>query len=212
MFRLYILTFEGKSRFDEHHVHPHESSKVMTIPLMILAFLSIVGGFVGLPKVFAGEHGNALENWLEPVFKPAHFKLMSYAEHSGAMEVLLMVVSVIGASAAILLAYYMYAKKTSLPDKVSAKFHGLYKILFNKYYVDEIYNAAVVQPIYNVSEKFLWKFTDVKIIDGLINGTASLVERCSVVFKKLQTGFTQFYAVIMVAGIALALLWLMRLM
>lgn len=212
MFRLYILTFEGKSRFDEHHVHPHESPKIMTIPLLVLAFLSIVGGFVGLPKVFVGEHGNAFENWLEPVFKQAHFQLMSYGDHSGFTEVLLMVISVVGASAAILLAYYMYIKKTNLPDKVSTKFHGLHKILFNKYYIDEIYNAAIVQPIYNVSEKFLWKFNDVKIIDGLINGTASLVERVSTGIKKMQTGFTQFYAMIMVAGIAIALLWLMRLM
>ena len=184
----------------------------MTVPLMALAFLSVVGGFVGLPKVFAGEHGNVFENWLEPVFKPAHYKLMSYSEHSGFMEIMLMVVSVIGASAAILLAYYMYIKKTNLPEKVSTKLHPLHKVLFNKYYIDEIYDTAIVQPIYKVSEKFLWKFTDVKIIDGLINGTASLVERGSAVIKKMQTGFTQFYAIIMVAGIAIALLWLMRLM
>jgi len=212
MFRLYILTFEGKSRFDEHHIHPHESPKIMTIPLLVLAFLSIVGGFVGLPKVFAGEHGNAFENWLEPVFRQAHFQLMSYNEQSGFLEILLMVVSVVGASAAIFLAYYMYAKKTSLPNKVSAKSHAVYKVLFNKYYIDEIYDTAIVQPIYKISDKFLWKFTDVKIIDGFINGTASLIEKASSVFKKMQTGFVQFYAVIMVAGIAIALLWLMRLM
>ena len=65
MFRLVSLTFEGKPRFDEHHVHPHESPKVMTIPLMILALLSVVGGFIGMPAVFVGEHGNLFEGWLE---------------------------------------------------------------------------------------------------------------------------------------------------
>ena len=103
-------------------------------------------------------------------------------------------------------------KKTSLPEKFISKFSGLHKVLFNKYYVEEIYDASIVQPIYKISDKFLWKFTDSKIIDGLINGSAAIVEKGSVVLKRMQTGFVQFYAVIMVAGIALALLWLMRLM
>ena len=212
MFRLYILTFEGTSRFDAHHVHPHESPKVMTIPLMILAGLSAVGGFIGMPKVFVGEHGNVFENWLEPIFKFANTRLANYGDHSAFEEILLMTLSVIGASLAIYLAIRMYLKKSKLADTISGKYHGLYTLLLNKYYIDEIYDAAIVQPIYKISDRFLWKFTDIKIIDGLVNGVASVTEKSSAIIRKLQNGVAQLYAVIMVAGIALALLWLIKVM
>ncbi len=210
MFRLYILTFEGKERFDSHSVHPHESPKLMTIPLSILAVLSIVGGFIGLPAIFAGEHGNLFHTWLEPIFSPATQKLFSGAEHSHFEEILLMVLSVIGASASIFLARYMYLQKTEVAAKISAKFQSMYKVLFNKYYVDEFYQSAIINPIYAVSDKFLWKIADIKIIDGLLNGLASLVDKSSTFIRRVQTGLVQFYAFIMFAGILIALIWLMR--
>ncbi|MBI2418626.1 MAG: NADH-quinone oxidoreductase subunit L [Ignavibacteriales bacterium] len=213
MFRLYILTFEGKERFDHHHVHPHESPKVMTVPLQILAVLSIIGGFIGIPKVMAGEHGNLLETWLEPVFKLAQTHLRhNGSEHSHFVEIFLMVVSVVIAVASILLARYIYLNKTEIADTTTRKFRGIYRILFNKYYVDEIYDAAVIKPILKTSETVLWKFTDVGIIDGLINRSAKLIDQVSVIVKKMQTGVAQFYAIIMAGGIALALLWLINYM
>ncbi len=208
MFRLVSLTFYSKERFDHHHVHPHESPAVMTVPLMILAFLSVVGGYIGIPKVFSGEHGNLFEGWLEPIYAPALAKLATFGSHSHLEEILLMAVSVAAALSAIYFSLYVYTKKLQIAENVSIKFKGIYYLLWNKYFVDEVYEAAVVEPIQKGSEKLLWKIFDVKIIDGLANGVASLVESGSGIIRKIQTGITQFYAVVMMAGIAFALLWL----
>ena len=208
MFRLVSLTFYGKERFDHHHVHPHESPALMTVPLMILAVLSVIGGYIGLPKVFAGEHGNLFEGWLEPIYAPAMNKLAMFGEHTHLEEILLMTVSVAAALSAIFFALHVYRKNPQIAENVSNKFKGLYKLLLNKYFVDEVYEAAVVQPIQKGSEKFLWKIFDIKFIDGMVNGIASLIENISGVIRKVQTGVAQSYAVVMMAGIALVLLWL----
>ncbi len=208
MFRLVSLTFYGKERFDHNHVHPHESSAWMTVPLMILAFFSVVGGYIGIPKVFSGEHGNLFEGWLEPIYAPAQAKLATYGSHTHLEEILLMTASVAAALSAIYFALYVYGKKPQIAENVSNKFKGFYNLLLNKYFVDEAYEAAVIQPIQKGSEKFLWKIFDVKIIDGIVNGAASLVESGSGFIRKIQTGIVQSYAVVMMVGIALALLWL----
>ncbi|MEW6702355.1 MAG: NADH-quinone oxidoreductase subunit L [Bacteroidota bacterium] len=207
MFRLVSLTFYGKERFD-HHLHPHESPAVMTVPLMILAFLSVVGGYVGIPKVFAGEHGNLFESWLEPIYAPAQAKLAAFSLHTHFEEILLMAFSVAAALSAIYFALHVYTKKPAIAENVSGRFKSFYNLLWNKYFVDEFYETTVVQPIQKGSEKFLWKIFDVKIIDGLVDGIASLVESGSGVIRKIQTGVAQSYAVVMMAGIALVLLWL----
>ena len=208
MFRLVSLTFYGKERFDHQHVHPHESPAVMTVPLIILAVLSVIGGYIGLPKVFAGEHGNLFEGWLEPIYAPAMNKLAMYGEHTHLEEILLMTVSVAAVLSSIYFALHVYRKNPRIAEKISQKFKGSYNLLLNKYFVDEIYEAAVVQPIQKGSEKFLWKIFDVKFIDGMVNGTATLVEKGSGVIRKIQTGVAQSYAVVMMIGIAIVLLLL----
>ncbi|MGK9477600.1 NADH-quinone oxidoreductase subunit L [Melioribacter sp. OK-6-Me] len=208
IFRLFSLTFLGKERFNHHEVHPHESPAVMTVPLIILAFLSVVGGYVGIPEVFSGEHGNLFEIWLEPVYQPALEKLSIYGFHTHFEEIMLMALSIALALTGIYLALHIYTKKPEIAQKLSEKFAALYRILLNKYYVDELYEAAVVQPIQKGSEKFLWKFTDAAVIDGLVNGTARVIGGISGVIRKVQNGFVQFYAFIMMIGIAIALLWL----
>lgn len=207
MFRLYFLTFEGKERFG-HDKHPHESPKVMTIPLIVLAILSVIGGFVGIPEVFSGEHGNQFHNWLAPIFKDADRKLMHFGLHSHFEEILLMVISVIGATASILLARYIYLKKPEIAVRTASRFKGLYNLLWNKYYVDEIYDLLVVNPIVTVSRNVLWKIADNKIIDGTVNGAAKLIDIISATIRKIQTGVAQLYALVMVLGIAVALLWI----
>jgi len=208
MFRLLNLTFEGKPRYDAHHVHPHESPKLMTVPLMILAVLSIVGGFIGIPEIFAGEHGNNFHGWLEPIFANAQIRLSHFGSHTHFEEILLMAISVIGAAASIYFARHIYLKNQSIAENTSAKFKGIYRLLLNKYFVDEAYDKAVVQPIFKVSESFLWKITDVKLIDGLVNGTASVIDVVSGKVRKLQTGVAQTYAVVMMLGIVAALFWI----
>lgn len=207
MFRLYFLTFEGKERFG-HDKHPHESPKVMTIPLIILAILSVIGGFIGVPEIFSGEHGNQFHNWLAPLFKDADRKLMHFGLHSHFEELLLMIVSFAGAAASIFFARYIYLKKPEIAARTANRFRGLYNLLWNKYYVDEIYDAVIVNPIVTVSRNVLWKIADNKIIDGTVNGAAKLVDLISASIRKIQTGVAQLYALVMVLGIAATLLWI----
>jgi NADH-quinone oxidoreductase subunit L len=207
MFRLVYLTFYGKERFGQDK-HPHESPNVMTIPLIILAVLSVIGGFIGIPEIFSGEHGNLFENWLEPIFSNANAKLAAFGIQSSSTEFLLMAVTIAGAVGSIFYARYLYLQKTRLPAVYSKKFKGLYNLLLNKYFVDEAYDAAVVNPIVRGSDKILWEITDNKIIDGAVNGTASLIEVISKNIRKLENGIAQVYAVIMLLGIAAALFWL----
>lgn len=209
MFRLVGLTFYGKPRYDAEKVHPHESPKVMTIPLVILAILSVIGGFIGVPEIFSGEHGNILHTWLSPIFAPAHNLLAHHGEHSHTTELVLMVISVVGAVLAIYLALTIFLKRKEVAVNLKLKWKGLYKVLFNKYFVDEAYDATVVNPILKTSENFLFKITDVKIIDGFINGVASIVENLSGTIRKIQTGIAQSYAYMMMLGIVITLLWIM---
>src|SRR3990172_4408099 len=217
MFRLYFLTFEGKERFGHEKPastrlnrgeHPHESPNVMVIPLIILAVLSAIGGFIGIPEIFSGEHGNIFHGWLEPVFKNAERKLAIYGLHTHFQEILLMTISIAGAAGSILFARYIYLRKPSIASDTAKKFKSIYNLLWNKYFVDELYDATVVNPIVKTSDSFLWRIADNKIIDGLVNGIASLIESASVVIRKMQTGVAQFYAVIMMVGIAAALFWI----
>ncbi|MDP1994286.1 MAG: NADH-quinone oxidoreductase subunit L, partial [Ignavibacteria bacterium] len=208
MFRLLNLTFEGKHRFDAHHIHPHESPSLMTIPLIVLAVLSVLGGLIGIPEIFSGEHGNNFHGWLAPIFADAQVRLAQYGSHTHFEEILLMVLSVVGAAASIFFARHVYLKNQKIAEHTASKFKGIYKILFNKYYVDEAYDKAIVQPIYKTSESLLWKITDVKLIDGLVNGTASVIDFVSGKIRKIQTGVAQTYAVVMMLGIVAALFWI----
>jgi NADH-quinone oxidoreductase subunit L len=208
MFRLLSLTFLGKERFDTKHLHPHESPSVMTTPLLILAVLSVIGGYIGIPVVFSGEGGNKFENWLHPIFKAAENRLSFYGTHSHFEEILLMVISVILALSSMYFAYFVYTKRKSIADKISSSVPAIYNLLLDKYRIDEFYEFIVVNPIQKFSEKVLWKFTDNKIIDGIINGSAALIDSTSSLVKKLQTGLTQFYAILMLIGISAVLFWI----
>ena len=217
MFRLYFLTFEGKERFGHEKPastrsnrgeHPHESPNVMVIPLIILAVLSAIGGFIGIPEIFSGEHGNIFHGWLEPVFKNAERKLAIYGLHTHFQEILLMTISVAGAAGSIFFVRYIYLRKPSIASGTAKKFKSIYNLLWNKYFVDELYDATVINPIVKTSDSFLWRIADNKIIDGLVNGIASLIGSASGVIRKMQTGVAQFYAVIMMVGIAAALFWI----
>jgi NADH-quinone oxidoreductase subunit L len=207
MFRLVVLTFEGKERFDQHHLHPHEAPKTMTVPLMVLAGLSIVGGFVGIPVSLGG--GNWVEHWLAPVFEPARRKLLE-AEHSLVWtEYALMAVSVLIAAGSIYAALTVYRKRLDIAETVAGNFKKAYRILLNKYYVDEIYDAAVVNPLVKVSTEILWKGVDSTVIDGTINGSASLTGRIAQAVRRIQNGVAQSYALVFVVGILFVLTWVL---
>jgi NADH-quinone oxidoreductase subunit L len=205
MFRLVALTFYGDKRYDESRINPHESPRTMTIPLVILAFLSIVGGFIGFPA-FSGIP-NVIEHWLDPVFKSAANIIATYqAEHSQSLgiEILLLIISVFVATVAIIISFKKYSSQKEFQET-----KGISKILENKYYFDETYDKTIVQPLFQTSDKFLWKIFDVKIIDGFVNGLSKFFSWFSFDWRRLQTGIIQDYASVMVAGVTLIILYLL---
>jgi NADH-quinone oxidoreductase subunit L len=207
MFRLTILTFEGGERFDHRHVQPHEAPQTMTIPLIVLAGLSIVGGFVGIPESLMG--GNALEQWLEPIFAPALSKLRVMPHHVEVTEYILMILSVGIALAGIYGARWVYLRRQELSALWQQKYARIYTLLWNKYYVDEAYDALFVRPTVRLSNSLLWKGLDVAVIDRMVNGTASAVAWCAFWIRRVQTGVAQMYATVLVGGIVVILFWLL---
>jgi NADH-quinone oxidoreductase subunit L len=200
IFRAYILAFTGVSRVDPEKAHHiHESPPVMAIPLVILAVLSTVGGWVGLPEgVLWGDRFTA---YLAP--SVAH---MEIAHHEGSSTVwLLMVATSTLAIAGIGIAYVMYARSPNLLQAVYTRAQGLYQVLWNKYWVDEIYDALFIQPYVRLSG-FFWHVIDSELIDGTINGVAALVNAAGGAVRRIQTGNVQSYALLMLVG-AVCLLW-----
>ncbi|MGH2568511.1 MAG: NADH-quinone oxidoreductase subunit L, partial [Bacteroidota bacterium] len=205
MFRLVSLTFEGEERYNKQSIHPHEAPKTMTVVLVVLAFLSFVGGFIGIPESLGG--GNAIEHWLEPVFADATDKLGTGYHSSSWIEYLLMAISLGIAVAGIYAARVVYLKRREIADSYKERFAGLYKLLWNKYFVDEAYDRAVVVPTVKLSESFLWKWFDVSVIDGAVNGAAKLIDLLAGYVRRIQTGVAQMYAVVFVGGILVVIAW-----
>lgn len=213
MFRLVYLTFLGKERFDHHHVHPHESPALMTIPLIILAVLSAFGGFLGIPHALSFHtFTNLFDHFLEPIFADAN-KILGNVEAHGevhAIEYILMATSTCIAIIAIFLANKFYNKDANwtTPRKLVQSMSLPYRILDNKWYLDNFYYAVFVTPIFLASKDFLWKIFDVKMIDGTVNGSGKFTEVLGETLRKLQSGIAQNYALLMLFGIVLILTYL----
>ena len=190
MFRLIWLTFFGEKRYDEHHVHVHESPLNMTVPLMILAFLSLTGGWVAAPALWGGK--DYFAEFLSPVFGAGE---AAGGEASASLEHILSLVAVIAATAGLLVAWQMYKKNVQ-----QGKSEGLHKLLYNKYYVDEIYQAAIVSPLVWLSRNVLWKVVDAGVIDGTVNGVAHGAEAVGDTLRHTQSGNTRSYAVWVIVG------------
>jgi len=194
MFRLVFLTFFGKERLEpEAKAHLHESPKLMTIPLAILAFFSIVAGYVGLPVVL-GKDVNLFDRFLEPVIHAHHEAHLSLSS-----EWMLILASVAVALFGIFIAYVFYLKKPDIPHNLVARFPWLYKLLYNKYYMDEIYNAAFVNSMIKGSE-LVYKNFDLKVIDGALNGSAKSMNFFGKLLSYLQTGLIKDYALVFLLG------------
>lgn len=212
MFRIVYMVFFGEERFDTNKIHAHESPKTMTIPLVILAFLSAFSGFLGIPYALGfwiSDHPNMIENWLAPVFANANNVLRHSGHEIHAIEYLLIAIAVIIALVAIYAAKKLYSKgdfsKANEIAKSSGKVHTL---LLNKYYLDEGIYALIINPILAFSETFLLKLVDIKIVDGFVNGLAKFFDYLSSILRKLQTGLLQNYATWLVIGIVFVLSWL----
>jgi len=193
-FRLIFLTFHGKFRgTQEQEHHLHESPKVMTIPLILLCVGAIASGWVGIPHLLGG--GAHFTEFMKPV--------LGHPEGHGthAEEWMVMGISVIIGLSGIGLAALFYLVKTDIPVKLARQFNAIYKILFNKYYVDEFYSFIIVRPTIWISESILIGITDAKIIEGIVNGVPRAIGGFSQVLRKIQTGLLQHYATIMAMGI-----------
>lgn len=206
MTRLMALTFWGKSRVDKH-VHPHESPLIMTIPLMVLALLSVVGGWVGIPHVISEQIGhipNFWEEWLEPVIR--HLPAAEAAHEGGdtALEWSLMAVSVGLASVSAFAAYVIYTTKEGVSEKIAKAFGPFYELVNKKYLVDELYFGAIINPLVRVSRD-LWYYVDVNIIDKTTYVVTDLVKGCGSFAKSLQNGNMQQYAMYVGIGVVVAL-------
>jgi NADH-quinone oxidoreductase subunit L len=201
MFRLTFLTFFGKERIDEHAKHHlHESPYSMTVPLMILAVLSVVGGYVGVPKALGGS--NHFEHFLVPIIKEVG--PVQPPQYSHAVEYLLMGTSVGIAAFGFALAYLFYIKNPALPEKLRNSFKGTYTLIFNKYYVDEIYEFIFVKGFKNMGT-LLWQKFDVLVLDGIVNGVGKVIDGVGGIVRKLETGYIQNYAVGILIGVVVML-------
>jgi NADH-quinone oxidoreductase subunit L len=241
MFRLVFLTFWGERRHDapaadDAHAHApaaahghgsgshlHDAPPAMALALIVLAIGSVAAGWIGIPG------HSVLAEWLHPSFvapraaaavagepaaapaEPAAAAGEAAGESHEALEFTLMAVSTAIAVAGIWFAYFVWVKRRTIAENAARELAPVHRLLLNKYYVDEIYDAALVQPIKIASQEGLWRGFDVKIIDGAVNGAAAIVNSSATLLRRLQTGSVRTYAGSLLVGVVAILayyLWL----
>jgi NADH-quinone oxidoreductase subunit L len=205
MFRLLILTFYGDARYTEHDVHHvHESPNSMLVALVVLAIFAILVGFIGVPPVLGG--GNQIEQFLTP----ASHEAKSESVGTTGLELMLMAISTGSALAGAGLAYLFYVARPALPQRLATQAHAMYSIMVNKYYVDELYDAVIVWPVVRMSREFLWKFVDMFMIDGAVNGVGRVVRGSGSGLRHMQTGYVRTYAGWILLGGVLMIVWFLK--
>jgi len=208
MTRAYVLTFEGEPRWPHADtIRPHESPWTMTVPLWVLAGMSVVGGYLGIPAVIAHGELNWIHHWLAGENGPVSEAV--FDGHVGlGMEWGLIVLGSLIALSGVLLGWTWYSRHgLSFDEKISARFGRLYKLWQGKYYLDEAYDKAVVRPMIGAAENGLAPF-DKYVIDGLVNFVGFFTRGASFTLRYMQTGLVHSYAVAIVFG-AVLLIWLM---
>ena len=203
MFRMLYLTFHGESRLDKHVAeHVSESPVSITIPLVVLAVLSVFGGFFGIPHIF-----HILPNYMELLFNGFFAKIPG--GHGAVLtEWILLVLSVLFALVAWYVASKVYQSGFGLASKLREKWEWAYKISLNKWYVDEIYNLVIIRPTYSFTKHFLWRFFDLNVVDGIVNTSGTAARTAANVIRPLQNGLTQNYALIFTIGTFIVLWYL----
>jgi NADH-quinone oxidoreductase subunit L len=216
-----------------HDGHIHDAPPSMAIPLIVLAIGSVVAGYVGVPHALGGS--NRIESFLEPSFavserarrtqtlgaeaapaapegvRTASLERQEHTsastEHGSSEELMLMAISSAIAIAGIVIAAYFWLRNRPAADATARRLDGLYNLLFHKYYVDEVYDAAIVQPIKIVSTGGLWRGVDAGLIDGAVNGLGQTIRAGSGVLRRIQTGSVRTYAASLFLGVVLILGW-----
>jgi NADH-quinone oxidoreductase subunit L len=215
MFRLWFLTFFGEYRgpnpataghgHDAHgHGHgPHESPWVMVVPLIILAILSLVGGWIGIPAALGGN--DHFDHFLDPVFStyaPASIAAEnaraaedpSTGREDTSLELAFTGISVGVALIGLFFAWYLYHKRPELPARMAASAGGLYRLVLDKYRIDELYGAVIIHPIIAFSSNVLWKGIDKGIIDRAVDDGAAGAQETSDALRQMQSGNIRSYA------------------
>jgi NADH-quinone oxidoreductase subunit L len=226
MFRLWFLTFFGEFRGaradaehagrEEHHgdAHghsfAHESPKIMTVPLLVLAVLSIIGGWIGVPAVLGGS--NHFEHFLAPVLEArATGEAVSASiphQPSGSAELALTLLATGTAALGIGLAWLVYYRRPGTNERIKVRMRGVYGLLEHKYYVDELYRAAIVQPLVQFSRTVLWRGVDAGTIDAAVNDSAIGARALSAAARRMQSGNIRSYAGWVAAGAAAVVLYM----
>jgi NADH-quinone oxidoreductase subunit L len=202
MFRLLYLAFFGERRAaggGGHGEHLHDAPPAMAIALVVLAIGSVIAGFVGVPHALGGH--NQIEAFLAPSFQAPGAPVPEAAHADTSMELSLMLVSVLVAAAGIWVATLLFGRRTGAADGLAQRFAGLHKLLLGKYFVDELYDAVIVQPTKRLSTRLLWRGVDAGVIDGTVNGVGLVVRGWSAVLRRLQTGSMRAYAMSTFLGV-----------
>jgi NADH-quinone oxidoreductase subunit L len=197
VFRAFFLTFFGEYKgkpaaghghgHDDHgHSTPHESPAVMWIPLAILAVLSVGGGFINIP------------HFLEPLFPLQEGEPARWLEY----------VATAAGLGGIAMAYLFYVVSPGLPESLANTFKGIHTLIYNKYFVDEFYDATVVEPMVDGSRQLLWRVADVQVIDGVANGIGSTARGLGGILRRAQSGYIRSYAAWVLAGSILAIAYI----
>jgi NADH-quinone oxidoreductase subunit L len=212
MFRLWYLTFCGECRAaSDVRNHIEDPNGFVLNPLWVLAFFSAAAGMAGLPQVWGDiigiEESNSLANFLKPALAAGEPHAI---EHS--TEIWMAASAVAIALAGTGLAWLMYIRKPDMPGWLATQFSGFYRTLFNKYYVDEFYDAAIVRPLVAFSDRVLYRIVDARLIDGIgVNGTASGIRAIAANgLKYAQSGLTQSYIFFMIVGAVAIVSYLLR--
>ncbi len=212
MFRLYFVVFWGECRAPrEVREHLHDAAPVVIGPLWVLAFFAVFAGLGGLPQVWGDLIGvpesDSLGNFLAPALAASGEHALDHATEYG------LAASAVGvASVGAVLAWLLYVVRPELPARIAATFSGVYRLLLNKYWIDEIYDALIVRPLVWVSDRVLYRGVDAGLIDGVVvNGSAGLVRGlASSGLKYAQSGLTQGYIFFMIAGAVAIVAFLLR--
>ena len=199
MFRLLYLVFFGNQRKDG--VHPHESPRTMTIPLIALGILSVFGGFLNIPHLLGGEAG--FEAFLSGVVKSKAVQEISSATEFGLIGVSLVLLLLV-----ILLAYRTYVKKKLLPAQEGESMPFFANLIARKFYIDEVYGALFEKPFGLLSD-FLFKKVEVPVLDAIVNGVGTSTSRLGTMVRKIQQGNISFYLFAMVGGILLFIIFIL---
>ena len=207
MARLMAMTFHGANRTRvEARVHLAEAPTIMTGPLVVLGILTVIGGVINLPSWAGGHHW--LDEWLLPVMAPAYLLLRPELPH-GTTEYQLIGLALAVALGGLVAGYRATMASTLVPAQDAPEERGFWRVLYHKYYVDEIYDAVLVRPLMAVSQRLLWKGVDERVVDGaLVNGSAGFSRFLGQIGSRFQTGQVGFYVLLFVIGA----LWIVRAM